>query len=93
MRTIELCLPEELEAFVAHCMEANGFASANDFIVSLLKEQQQWDWLKRIEPELKERIESLDRGEGIPMTDADWDALHENIRAKFEANEDEKCPA
>jgi hypothetical protein len=81
--TIRVDLPPDLERFVADEARAQGHLAADDFVIHLLRQAQRAKQQAELEAKLLEGVEALDRGEGRPMTAADWEALHAGLQNKF----------
>lgn len=83
MITLEISLPDPLAAFVTDQVQAKGFADTSEYVTALL--HQEWKTRQKEERESKllEAVEALDRGEGRPMTAADWERLREQIRTRY----------
>ena len=82
MTQIQINLSDSLETFVAAQAAVEGYASAGEYVVALLQKAQQAQRLADFEAKIREGVEELDRGEGRPMTKADWDELRSYIRAR-----------
>lgn len=90
--SIQVELTKELESFVADRVRTEGHASPGEYILALLKEAQQAARDDRHVAALKERIDALDRGEGRPMTDADWAEIREKVRGNLAVKGSNGCP-
>jgi antitoxin ParD1/3/4 len=71
---MNISLPEEMKAFVEAQMAQEGFASASEYLRSLIREAQR----RRAKQELEAKFrEALDSGPATPMTREDWAALRQ----------------
>jgi Arc/MetJ-type ribon-helix-helix transcriptional regulator len=80
MTTINVPLPDKLEEFVAARAALDGFCSASDYVLELIRRAQQSSERSKLEARLLTGVQSLDRGEGRPMTPADWNRLRADIK-------------
>ena len=81
MTVLNVPLPEGLADFVAVQATAGGYTSASDYVLALLREVQQAKARAELETKLLAGVQSLDRGEGRPVTKADWEALRARVAA------------
>jgi Arc/MetJ-type ribon-helix-helix transcriptional regulator len=91
MTTIHIDLPDALGEYVAKQAATAGYASANDFVLALLREALRAKARAELEAKLLVGVEELNRGEGRPWTKADFDALRADLRARY-GDGDEPCP-
>jgi len=82
MTTVAVELPDKLAQFVAARMAAQGYASPGEVIVALLEQLHQEEH-QELENKLLKGLSSLDRGDGRPMTNQDWDRLRAEIHARY----------
>jgi len=73
---IELHLSAPLRGFVDHQAAANGFATAAEYVQSLVSEAQQSLFRRELEAKV---LEGLRSGEPREWTQADWDKLKSQI--------------
>jgi antitoxin ParD1/3/4 len=72
MTTMNISLPDEMKAFIEGQMAAEGFASASEYLRTLIREAQK----RRAKQALEEKFrEALESGPATPMTKEDWAAL------------------
>jgi antitoxin ParD1/3/4 len=74
MTTMNISLPEEMKAFIEAQMSQEGYASASEFLRSLIREEQRRRAKRELEAKLREALES---GPATPMTREDWVALRQ----------------
>jgi Arc/MetJ-type ribon-helix-helix transcriptional regulator len=87
MPTIQVLLPESLEPFVASQVAVEGHSSASEYLLSLLRQAQQAKAKAELEAKLLAGLEALDRGDGRPMTSADWERLRSGVRERYGTEE------
>lgn len=80
MPTLEINLPEPLKAFVDDQIAAGNFKDASDYVQALLREAFKTQERARIDAQLIEAVDALDRGETTEMTKADW----QRLRSEYE---------
>jgi antitoxin ParD1/3/4 len=72
MTTMNISLPEEMKAFIEAQMAREGYASASEYLRSLIRDAQK----RRAKQELEARFrEALESGPATPMTREDWEAI------------------
>jgi len=72
MTTMNISLPDEMRAFIEAEMATEGFASASEYLRTLIREAQK----RRAKQALEEKFrEALESGPATPMTKEDWVAL------------------
>lgn len=79
MATLQLHLPEPLDAFVALQATAAGYPSVSEYILALIREAQLAKEKAELEAKLLAGVQALDRGEGKEWTASDW----ERMKARF----------
>lgn len=72
MTTMNISLPEEMKAFIEAEMAQEGYASASEYLRSLIREAQKRRAKQELEAKFREALES---GPATPMTREDWDEL------------------
>ena len=77
MSTIPLELPDHLQSYVAENAKRGGFASASDYIVSLIAAASEKQG--EIEQAL---ISGIKSGSAEPWTDDEWQAIRNRVVAK-----------
>ncbi len=76
MTTMNISLPDEMRSFVEARMAQEGFASASEYVRSLIREAQKHQAKQELETRFREALES---GAATPMTRADWDDLERRV--------------
>jgi antitoxin ParD1/3/4 len=72
MTTMNISLPDEMKAFIEAEMATEGFASASEYLRTLIRAAQK----RRAKQALEEKFrEALESGPATPMTKDDWVAL------------------
>jgi antitoxin ParD1/3/4 len=74
MTTMNISLPDEMKAFVEVQMTQEGYASASEYLRTLIREEQRRLAKRALEAKFLEAIES---GPATPMTREDWVALRQ----------------
>jgi antitoxin ParD1/3/4 len=72
MTTMNISLPDEMKAFIEAQMTAEGYASASEYLRTLIRDAQKRVAKQALEEKFREALES---GPATPMTKADWAAL------------------
>ncbi len=72
MTTINISVPEEMRAFVEAQMAQDGYASASEYLRSLIRDAQKRLAKRELEAKFREAVES---GPATPITREDWVAL------------------
>jgi antitoxin ParD1/3/4 len=72
MTTMNISLPEEMKTFIEAQMATEGFASASEYLRTLIREAQKRQAKQSLEEKFREALES---GPATPMTKEDWAAL------------------
>jgi antitoxin ParD1/3/4 len=72
MTTMNISLPEEMKAFIEAQMVEEGYASASEYLRTLIREAQKRQAKRELETEFREALES---GPATPMTREDWDSI------------------
>jgi len=76
MTTMNISLPDEMKAFIEAEMATEGFASASEYLRTLIREAQK----RRAKQALEEKFrEALESGPATPMTQDDWDELDRRV--------------
>jgi antitoxin ParD1/3/4 len=76
MTTLNISLPESMQAYVDQQVAEGGFSTASEYIRQLVREDQKRAAKQRLEALLMEGIES---GPPSEMTAADWDELRRRV--------------
>lgn len=66
MTTLNISLPEEMQAFIDQKVAQGGFGDAGEYVRQLVREDQKRAAQERLEELLMEGIESDERIEGTP---------------------------
>jgi antitoxin ParD1/3/4 len=75
MTTMNISLPDEMKVFIEAQMAQEGYASASEYLRTLIREEQRRRAKQALEAKLLEGLQSP----ASEMTDADWDALRQRI--------------
>lgn len=76
MTSMNISLSEEMKEFIEAQMTAEGYASASEYLRSLIREAQR----RRAKQELEARLrEALESGPATPMTRDDWNELERRV--------------
>jgi antitoxin ParD1/3/4 len=75
MATMNISLPDEMKAFIEAQMATAGYASASEYVRSLIRDAQKRLAKQELDAKLLEGLESPVR----ELTDADWAALRQRI--------------
>jgi putative addiction module CopG family antidote len=79
MATIHISLPDEMQEWVEHEVQAGGFATPSDYVQELLREA-------KVRQELETQlIAGLDSGEPQKATPQWWADLHLEIKGEQDA--------
>jgi antitoxin ParD1/3/4 len=71
MTTMNISLPDEMKAFVEAQMTQEGYASASEYLRSLIREAQK----RRAKQELEAKLLEGLQGPAVEMTRDDWDSI------------------
>jgi len=72
MTTMNISVPDEMKAFVEAQMAQEGYASASEYLRSLIRDAQKRLAKRELESKFREALES---GSATPMNREDWVAL------------------
>lgn len=75
MTTMNISLPEDMKAFIEAQMASEGYASASEYLRTLIRHAQKRQAKQALEAKLMEGLESP----ASEMTDADWAGLRKEI--------------
>ena len=75
MTTMNISLPEEMKAFIDVQLAREGYASASEYLRSLIREAQKRQARQELEARLLEGLQSPAR----EMADADWAELRARV--------------
>jgi antitoxin ParD1/3/4 len=73
MTTMNISLPEEMKAFIEAQMASEGFASASEYLRTLIRDEQKRRAKQALEAMLLEGLQ----GPAVEMTREDWTALRQ----------------
>jgi antitoxin ParD1/3/4 len=76
MTTLNISLPDEMQEFIESQMASEGFASASEYLHSLIREAQKRRDNQTLEDKFRVALES---GPATPMTSADWASLRREV--------------
>ena len=65
-----------MKAFIEAQMATEGYASASEYLRTLIREAQKRQAKQALEAKFREALES---GPATPMTREDWDELHRRV--------------
>ncbi|MBM3835578.1 MAG: type II toxin-antitoxin system ParD family antitoxin [Verrucomicrobia bacterium] len=80
MTTLNVTLPESLQAFVQGQVARGDFRTASEYLQALVLEDQKRKTPTDLESKL---LEGINSGESTPMTKQDWQNLRENLRRRL----------
>jgi antitoxin ParD1/3/4 len=69
---MNISVPDEMKTFVEDQMAQEGYASASEYLRSLIREAQKRQAKRELEAKFREALES---GPATPMTREHWQAL------------------
>jgi antitoxin ParD1/3/4 len=72
MTTMNISVPDEMRAFVETEMAQEGYASASEYLLALIRDAQKRRAKRELEAKFREAFES---GPATPMTREDWDSI------------------
>ena len=75
MTTMNISLPDEMKAFIETQMSQEGYASASEYLRTLIRDAQKRQAKQELEAKLLEGLQSP----ASEMTDGDWSGLRERI--------------
>lgn len=75
MTTMNISLPDDMKAFIEVRMAQEGYASASEYLRTLIREAQRLRAKQELEAKLLEGLQSP----ATEMADTDWAALRERI--------------
>jgi antitoxin ParD1/3/4 len=73
MTTMNISLPDEMKAFVEAQMTQEGYASASEYLRTLIREEQRRRAKRELEVKLLEGLQ----GPAIEMTRQEWDSIRQ----------------
>jgi antitoxin ParD1/3/4 len=85
-----ISLPDPMRDFIESEVTAGDYGSASELFREMVRDRQKRKAQERLEALLLEGIESLERGEGIRVTDEYWANRTEKLFAEIERRRKEK---
>ena len=82
MTTMNISLPEEMKAFIEARIATEGFASASEYLRTLIREAQKRQAKQTLETKFRDALES---GPATSMTGEDWDELERRVWERHQA--------
>jgi antitoxin ParD1/3/4 len=76
LATLNISLPEEMRKFIEAQVAEGGYASASEYLRSLIREAQAGRAKRELEAKLREALEG---GPATPMAREDWDGLERRV--------------
>jgi antitoxin ParD1/3/4 len=74
MTTMNISVPDDMKAFVEAEMAQEGYASASEYLRTLIRDAQKRRAKRELEAKFREALES---GPATPMTREDWDSIEQ----------------
>jgi antitoxin ParD1/3/4 len=71
MITMNVSVPEDVQAFLEDQMRREGYSSAGDYVVALVRDAQR----RRAKQELEAKLLEGLQGQSVEMTAEDWDSI------------------
>ena len=85
MTTFTLKLPDGVGKFVEAAATAEGFAGPNEYVQNLILRAYREKAKRDLEATLLRRLDDMERGEVVKMTDEDWAEIHAEVEQQFQA--------
>ena len=82
--SMNISLPQALRDFVSERVKTGFYGNNSDYIRDLIKADKKKAAQEHLEALL---LEGLNSGPASPMTDADYDEIRGNVRARLKANQ------
>lgn len=76
MTTMNISLPDDVKDFVEAQIASEGYASADEYLLGLIRDAQKRQAKRALEAKFREAIES---GPATPMTREDWEMLERRV--------------
>jgi antitoxin ParD1/3/4 len=76
--TLHISLPEELKRYVQERVVAEAYSNPSDFVRALIREDRKRRGQEHLEALL---LEGLDSGEALPLDDAEWASVRQEVEA------------
>ena len=74
MTTINISLPDEMKAFIEAQMSREGYASASEFLRTLIREEQR----RRAKQELEMKLLEGLQGPSVVLDRKEWDSIRQD---------------
>ena len=74
MTIMNISVPDDMKAFVEAEMAQEGYASASEYLRTLIRDAQKRRAKRELEAKFREALES---GPATPMTREDWDSIEQ----------------
>ena len=82
MEGLNITVPEALHDFVQARVAQGGYQSVGEYIGDLIRSDQKQQALTVLGAEI---LKSAGNDPSVPMTDADWGDIRDEVRQRFEA--------
>ena len=79
MNTMNIAIPKQLKSFVQQQVERRGYSSVSEYVRGLIRGDQERQAIAMLEAEY---LKGLDSGPSTPMTQQDWQEIHEEVRRR-----------
>ena len=80
MTTMNISLPEDMKAFIESQMSQEGYASASEYLRTLIRDDQRRRARHALETKLLEGLQ----GPSTIMNREDWDSIEQEAQARFD---------
>jgi antitoxin ParD1/3/4 len=80
MTTMNISVPDDMKAFVEAEMAQEGYASASEYLRTLIRDAQKRRAKRELEAKFREALES---GPATPMTREDWDSVEKEAMGRL----------
>ncbi len=80
MKTINISLPESMQAYVEEIVEKEGYSNLSEYFRELVRQDQKRKATEKIESLL---LEGLDSGTPSDMTKEDWRDIRSTVRQRL----------
>lgn len=79
MATMNLSLPDEMKAFIEAQVSREGYASASEYLLALIRDAQKRQARQDLETKLLEGLQ----GPAVEMTRGDWESIRSKAREEL----------
>lgn len=79
MTSLNISLPENIKDYVEQRVIQSGCGSVDEYFLALIQHEQQYRAQEQLDSLLLEGLESLERGDGIEVTDEWWDTERDRL--------------